>query len=174
MALLNTVMTEACILNSQGKMSSVFSALIVIPTNTATNWDNEMNKWCRHLDKSLNFINLRAVAGGFQSSTVQKWKLQGGILIVTDPLVLKHRTTLLSSHDGQPDVLIIDEAHIYLKNSSTQISRILHQIKTRRRILLTGTPFQNNTTEFFHLVNFVRPGVIPGIKSDAEFDMKYR
>lgn len=46
----------------------------------------------------------------------------------------------------QPDILVLDESHTMLKNSNTKLYTRLHEIKTRRRLLLTGTPLQNNVS----------------------------
>ena len=45
-----------------------------------------------------------------------------------------------------PDVVICDEGHI-LKNSDTAVSKAVSKVRTRRRIVLTGTPLQNNLIE---------------------------
>jgi SNF2 family DNA or RNA helicase len=51
---------------------------------------------------------------------------------------------------------------------------MLSKIQTKRRILLTGTPLQNNTTEFFQLIQFARPGEIPDAQSEKQFEKVYR
>ena len=55
-----------------------------------------------------------------------------------------------------PDVVVIDEAH-RIKNESARLSTALHRMATKRRLLLTGTPLQNNLMEYFHMVDFVDP-----------------
>lgn len=50
-----------------------------------------------------------------------------------------------------------DEGHL-LKNEDSDIYKAMNQISTRRRIMLTGTPLQNNLFEFFTMVQFVAPG----------------
>lgn len=45
-----------------------------------------------------------------------------------------------------PDFVVCDEGHI-LRNNASGISKALNAVKTRRRVVLTGTPLQNNLIE---------------------------
>ncbi len=56
-------------------------------------------------------------------------------------------------------LLICDEGH-RLKNNQNRISQLLSQLDINRRIILTGTPVQNNLQEFFTLIDFVNPGIL--------------
>lgn len=56
-------------------------------------------------------------------------------------------------------LLICDEGH-RLKNPEIQSSQLLSQLNIQRRIILTGTPVQNNLQEFFALIDFVNPGIL--------------
>ncbi len=64
------------------------------------------------------------------------------------------------------EYLIVDEAH-KIKNEESQISKKLRQLDTRYRLLLTGTPLQNNLHELWALLNFLLPEVFT---SSEEFD----
>lgn len=64
------------------------------------------------------------------------------------------------------EYLIVDEAH-KLKNEESQISQRLRQLDSRYRLLLTGTPLQNNLHELWSLLNFLLPEIF---SSSADFD----
>lgn len=57
------------------------------------------------------------------------------------------------------DLMVCDEGH-RLKNNSTNTSLALRKIECKRRILLTGTPIQNELAEFYALIDFVNPGIL--------------
>jgi len=54
--------------------------------------------------------------------------------------------------------LVIDEAH-RIKNEKSKLSEILREFETNNRLLLTGTPLQNNLHELWALLNFLLPDV---------------
>jgi transcriptional regulator ATRX len=147
------------------------TALVIVPANTLANWINEVEKWTAELEKPLTVFNFGGLLPGFRPKEIEKWKRRGGLLLMGDVTFLKESDYIIRK--AQPDVLVLDEAHTMLKCAKTQIFKKLEQIKTKRRILLTGTPLQNNVTEYFHMVEFIRPGVF-GVKSVKEFEEIYR
>lgn len=58
-----------------------------------------------------------------------------------------------------PDLIICDEGHL-LKNDRTSLNEILSGIQTNRKIVLTGTPMQNNLDEYFCMVEIIKPHLL--------------
>ena len=57
-----------------------------------------------------------------------------------------------------------------LKTRESKSYKAFMKIKTRRRICLTGTPFQNNLLEYYHMVSFIRPNLL---ESERNFQKKF-
>ncbi|QHN84819.1 SNF2 domain-containing protein CLASSY [Arachis hypogaea] len=55
-----------------------------------------------------------------------------------------------------PGLLVLDEGHTP-RNQSSQIWKVLSEIQTHKRIILSGTPFQNNFLELYNTICVVRP-----------------
>ena len=72
--------------------------------------------------------------------------------------------------DPGPDIVILDEAHLMLKNSKSDISKALISMNTSRRILLSGTPIQNNLLDYFRMANWIKPNCLG---NETQFKKKY-
>ncbi|KAL6117786.1 atrx [Pungitius sinensis] len=154
------------------------TALVVCPLNTVLNWLNEFEKWQVGLkdDESLEVIELATVKKAQDRAyALQRWQESGGVMIIgyemyrnltqgrnTKSKKLKEtfQKTLV---DPGPDLVICDEGHI-LKNEASAVSKAMNSIRTRRRIVLTGTPLQNNLVEYHCMVNFIKENLLGSVK----------
>lgn len=148
--------------------------LIICPPGLIYNWMDEIYKWLKDIDKEeiVKIYDLPKTNKLYNITNIAKWKSSGGILILSyenfKSLVNCKQNDLQEafSHtliNPGPDVVILDEGH-YIKNSNTILLKSLTQIKTKRRIVLSGTPIQNNLREYFTLVNFVKPHILGNFK----------
>lgn len=131
--------------------------LIVVPSSTLDNWDNELAKWC----PALVVEKYYGSAAERRSLRIQ-W-MKGGlkdidILLTTYHMVASSPEERKMFRTTRMHYVIFDEAHM-LKNMITQRYAQLAQINAEYRLLLTGTPLQNNLLELMSLLCFVMPSM---------------
>ncbi|KAG5264031.1 hypothetical protein AALO_G00271380 [Alosa alosa] len=154
------------------------TALVVCPLNTVLNWKNEFEKWQVGFkdEESLEVVELATVKRPQERAyAMQRWHEDGGVLIIgyemyrnlTQGRSIKSKklkeTFQKTLVDPGPDFVICDEGHI-LKNEASAISKAMNNIKTRRRVVLTGTPLQNNLIEYHCMVNFIKENLLGSVK----------
>jgi transcriptional regulator ATRX len=165
------------VLNHPNIRGRLKSAIVVAPVNTLSNWEDEFEKWTGNVEPRLFVENLAGKDMFSRDKAIERWSLRGGILLLGEQLFLSMQGRGTKEADKrllETDVLVLDEAHTMLKNSNNKVFKALSDVKTMRRILLTGTPLQNNVTEYFRMIQFANPGAIDGIMTEAEFERKYR
>jgi len=135
----------------------VSKAIIVVPSSLTLNWKAEINKWLG----SERLIPVVISGGGsaakdlvedFAKSKVSR------VLIISYEMLRKHIEIL--KEVKQVELLICDEGHRLKSSAGNQTIESLKKIPTLRRILLTGTPVQNELSEFYAMVDFVNPGCL--------------
>jgi helicase SRCAP/SWR1 len=124
--------------------------LVVVPTSVILNWEMEFKKWCpgfRILTYYGNIEERKAKRRGWTNDDMWNVCITSYQLILQDAQAFKKR----SWH-----YLILDEAH-NIKNFQSQRWQTLLTFKTHARLLLTGTPLQNNLQELWALLYFLMP-----------------
>ncbi|XP_076901176.1 protein PHOTOPERIOD-INDEPENDENT EARLY FLOWERING 1-like [Bidens hawaiensis] len=159
MGLGKTIMTIALLAHLACEKVIWGPHLIVVPTSVMLNWETEFLKWCPAF-KILTY---------FGSAKERKHKRQGWMkqnsfhicittyrLVIQDSKIFKRKKW---------KYLILDEAHL-IKNWKSQRWQTLLNFNSKRRILLTGTPLQNDLMELWSLMHFLMPHIF---QSHQEF-----
>ncbi|KAK0069943.1 DNA repair and recombination protein RAD54 [Biomphalaria pfeifferi] len=138
---------------------TVTKVIIVCPSSLVKNWYNELDKWLGKRVQALaidtgtkNEIDKNLVHFMQQHNR----RTQFPVLIISYETFRLHAAVL---HRGEVGLVICDEGH-RLKNSENQTYQALTNLNAKRRILLSGTPIQNDLLEYFSLLHFVNKGIL--------------
>lgn len=124
------------------------AALVVCPASVLPNWTNEINKFA----PSLRLIYLNTSS----REDVLKAAIAFDVVITTYG-VLQSEEKLFAAINWT--TVILDEAHI-IKNFQTKTSKAAMSLQADFKLILTGTPIQNNLGEIWNLFNFINPGLL--------------
>ena len=133
--------------------------VVACPCSLVANWKAEFDKWIngraatlreRVTVKAVDADPSKAIAAfGAGSRPFQ-------VLVISYESLAAHASGL---GPAACDLLVCDEAQ-RLKGRKTKTARALGALRTKRRVLLTGTPLQNDLEEFYALADFANPGVL--------------
>ncbi|KAK7260476.1 hypothetical protein RIF29_26552 [Crotalaria pallida] len=147
--------------------------MVLVPLSTMRNWLSEFATWA----PDVNVVEYHGRAKGRAIIRQYEWH-------ASDPSGLNKKTeaykfnVLLTTYEmiladsshlrGVPwEVLLVDEAH-RLKNAQSKLFSLLNTFSFQHRVLLTGTPLQNNLGEMYNLLNFLQPASFPSLSSFEE------
>ncbi|CAI2169219.1 16285_t:CDS:10 [Funneliformis geosporum] len=143
-----------------------FQILILCPKIVVDNWENEFNYWLKDVSKIFSFYKFNDNVDQRQK-TIITWFENGGVLLVGYEMYRQLICTN-SPHQGfyrhcllepGPSLIVADEGHI-LKTKDTKLNEVLKNLKTPSRIILTGSPLQNNLVEYWCMIQFVCPNYL--------------
>lgn len=133
---------------------------IIAPKSTLNNWIREINSWTPEFNAFIlqgtkeersELINKKLLACDFD------------IVVASYEITIKEKT-YFKKIDWQ--YVVIDEAH-RIKNEESMLSQVLREFSSRNRLLITGTPLQNNLHELWALLNFLLPDIF---SNSEDFD----
>lgn len=126
--------------------------LVIVPKSTLGNWMKEIKQWCPDIC-AIKFHGNQEERIYQMQNLVQYGKFD--VLVTSYEIVIREKNHL---RKFSWRYLIIDEAH-RIKNENAQLSQTVRMLTSQARLLITGTPLQNNLHELWALLNFLLPDV---------------
>ncbi|XP_056423478.1 SWI/SNF-related matrix-associated actin-dependent regulator of chromatin subfamily A containing DEAD/H box 1 isoform X5 [Hyla sarda] len=139
--------------------------VVIVPASTLDNWVREFNQWCPDLNILL-----------YYGSQEERRHLRYDILnkiVEFNVIVTTYNCAISSAEDRslfrrlKLNYAVFDEGHM-LKNMSSIRYQHLMNLNAKNRLLLTGTPVQNNLLELMSLLNFVMPHMFSSSTSELK------
>lgn len=125
-------------------------SLVICPPSLTGHWEQEINQYAP-------FMKVLVYAGNPSTRTPLRSQLPHADVVVTSYDVSRNDVEYLSSLDY--NYCVLDEGHI-IKNANSKLSKSVKQIRAEHRLILSGTPIQNNVLELWSLFDFLMPGFL--------------
>ncbi|KAK8734847.1 hypothetical protein OTU49_005686 [Cherax quadricarinatus] len=142
-------------------------SLIIVPSSTLDNWARELELWCPSLEV-LQYHGTqderRAIRCGIMNNNLEE---EPDVILTTYNMVSTSTEDKALFKKLRFHTVVLDEAHM-LKNMASQRYENLMKIKAQRRVLLTGTPLQNNLVELMSILIFVMPQLFDSKKEELK------
>ncbi|KAI0304101.1 SNF2 family N-terminal domain-containing protein [Russula brevipes] len=126
--------------------------LVVVPKSTLQNWAREFERWC----PDFNITLLTGTKEERAEIIASRLLPQDFEVCITSYEICLIEKSVLKKFSFE--YIVIDEAH-RIKNVDSILSQIVRSFSSRGRLLITGTPLQNNLKELFALLNFICPEI---------------
>ncbi|MEW5311445.1 MAG: hypothetical protein WDW38_003160 [Sanguina aurantia] len=136
--------------------------IVITPKSTLGNWCNEFKRFC----PVIKVIKFHGNAEDRESQR-QIMNTPGlfDVVVTSYEMVIKEKSHFKRFHWRY---IIIDEAH-RIKNENSILSKVVRMLRTNYRLLITGTPLQNNLHELWALLNFLLPEVFASADTFEEW-----
>ncbi|ODV81372.1 uncharacterized protein CANTADRAFT_58207 [Suhomyces tanzawaensis NRRL Y-17324] len=136
--------------------------IVITPKSTLDNWQREFNRWI----PEMNVLVIQGDKDQRQQLLQDRVMLcDFDVVIASYEIVIKEKATF-KKFDWE--YIVIDEAH-RIKNEESLLSQIIRMFHSKNRLLITGTPLQNNLRELWALLNFILPDVFADNESFDEW-----
>lgn len=151
--------------------STIQKCVIACPSSLVRNWANELVKWL-----GPDAITPFAVDGKASkeelTQQMRQWSIATGRAVTRPVLIVSYETLRLYVQELSSSpigLMLCDEGH-RLKNGESQTFEALNGLNVKKRVILSGTPIQNDLSEYFALLNFANPAYLG---TRQEFRKKY-
>ncbi|XP_058203240.1 ISWI chromatin-remodeling complex ATPase CHR11 isoform X1 [Rhododendron vialii] len=136
--------------------------MVVAPKSTLGNWMNEIKRFCPIL-RAIKFLGNPDERKHVRENLLVAGKFD--VCVTSFEMAIKEKSAL---RQFSWRYIIIDEAH-RIKNENSLLSKTMRLFKTNYRLLITGTPLQNNLHELWSLLNFLLPEIFSSAETFDEW-----
>nr|GMD07089.1 protein CHROMATIN REMODELING 35-like [Ipomoea batatas] len=139
--------------------------LVVLPKGILATWKKEFRRWQVEDLALYDFYSAKAENRSQQLELLRHWSAERSILFLGykqfSSIVCDNDTTNTAAECRMilltcPSILILDEGHTP-RNEETNTLTALEKVQTPRKVVLSGTLYQNNVREVFNILNLVKP-----------------
>lgn len=130
--------------------------LITVPSSTLDNWVRELKLWCPSLQVLVYYGSVEDRR--YLRRDILDGDVEFNVIVTTYQLAIGNEYDRGLFRNLRLSYAVFDEGHM-LKNMSALRYRHLMAINAEHRLLLTGTPLQNNLLELMSLLNFIMPSM---------------
>ena len=128
--------------------------IITAPCSLVENWRKEFEKW---LGEGAVRICSIAESTPKGNRILSRFESEGDVLIISYDQLRKYVDRIAGMQ--RVGLIVCDEGH-KLKNAEVKTTVAIQRVPTKRRVILSGTPIQNDLSEFHSMVSFVNPGIL--------------
>lgn len=136
--------------------------MVVAPKSTLGNWMNEIRRFCPVL-RAVKFLGNPEERRHIRENLLVAGKFD--VCVTSFEMAIKEKSAL---RRFSWRYIIIDEAH-RIKNENSLLSKTMRLYNTNYRLLITGTPLQNNLHELWSLLNFLLPEIFSSAETFDEW-----
>ncbi|XP_021776013.1 protein CHROMATIN REMODELING 35-like [Chenopodium quinoa] len=139
--------------------------LVILPKGILGTWKKEFQRWQLDDIPLYDFYSVKAASRSQQLNVLKQWAEQKSILflgykqfssIVTSDVTSNEKAACKEILVRAPTVMILDEGHTP-RNKNTDTLHSLTLVQTPRKVVLSGTLYQNHVVEVFNILNLVQP-----------------
>ncbi|CAN3367008.1 ATP-dependent helicase Fun30p [Diutina catenulata] len=137
--------------------------LVIVPASTIENWLREFNKFCPSMVVQAYYGSV----GEREELRASLESIDYDVMVTTYSLAAGSAADFKFLRQQNFNIIVYDEGH-FLKNSLTERYNKLMRLQAKFRLLLTGTPLQNNLKELVSLLSFMLPKVFNEKREDLQ------
>lgn len=141
--------------------TTIQKAIVACPSSLVRNWANELTKWL-----GAGAVTPFAIDGKATKEELirqlRQWAISSGRAVTRPVIIVSYETLRLYADELKNckiGLMLCDEGH-RLKNGDSQTFTALNSLNVTRRVILSGTPIQNDLSEYFSLISFANPEIL--------------